>query len=205
MPSLYRPSTDGLITAIAEKHSSCDGAFFSHGTTSYRPGPVVSHTLRNQLEMCWLSRLDLPSPHTVLVPPSSCAACSYTVITLACCHAISLLFLHLIIGHVALSMVKLVYVSDNFCIDNKVLTRSCTSYMVWEDMTPTTIKCLFACFSCSFLSSTFQLQQLSPLHLLYSWCIHLLQSCSTMGNLLQIRNSNEHEYVYCNNGMFVSQ
>ena len=65
-------------TAIAEKHNSCDGAFFSDGTTSYRPGPVVSHTLRNQLEMCWLSRLDLPSPHTVLVPPSSCAACSYT-------------------------------------------------------------------------------------------------------------------------------
>ena len=35
------------ITAIAEKHNLCDGAFFSHGTTSYRPGPVVSHTLRN--------------------------------------------------------------------------------------------------------------------------------------------------------------
>ena len=27
--------------------------------------------------------------------------------------------------------------SDNFCIDNKVLTRSCTSDMMWEDMTPT--------------------------------------------------------------------
>ena len=49
--------------------SLCDAAFFSDGTTSYS-----SHTLRNQLEMCWLSRLDLPSPHTVLVPPSSCAA-----------------------------------------------------------------------------------------------------------------------------------
>ena len=58
--------------------SLCDAALFSDGTTSYRPGPVVSHTLRNQLEMCWLSRPYLPSPHTVLVPPSSSAACSYT-------------------------------------------------------------------------------------------------------------------------------
>ena len=30
--------------------------------------------------------------------------------------------------------------SDNFCIDNKVLTRSCTSDMMWENMTPTAIR-----------------------------------------------------------------
>ena len=30
--------------------------------------------------------------------------------------------------------------SDNFCIDNKVLTRSCTSDMMWEGMTPTAIR-----------------------------------------------------------------
>ena len=30
--------------------------------------------------------------------------------------------------------------SDNFCIDNKVLTRSCTPDMMWEGMTPTAIR-----------------------------------------------------------------
>ena len=30
--------------------------------------------------------------------------------------------------------------SDNFCIDNKVLTRSCTSDMMWGGMTPTAIR-----------------------------------------------------------------
>ena len=34
--------------------------------------------------------------------------------------------------------------SDNFCIDNKVLTRSCTSDMMWEDMIPTAIRGLKA-------------------------------------------------------------
>ena len=30
--------------------------------------------------------------------------------------------------------------SDNFCIDNKVLARSCTSDMMWRGMTPITIR-----------------------------------------------------------------
>ena len=45
--------------------------------------------------------------------------------------------------------------SDNFCIDNKVLTRSCTSDMMWEDMTPTAIRGLtinLLAFSCSFFN-----------------------------------------------------
>ena len=29
--------------------------------------------------------------------------------------------------------------SDNFCIDNKVLTRSCTSDMMWGGVTPTAL------------------------------------------------------------------
>ena len=48
--------------------------------------------------------------------------------------------------------------SDNFCIDNKVLTRSCTSDMMWEDMTPTAIRGLTFTkanrFACMFNFST---------------------------------------------------
>ena len=61
--------------------------------------------------------------------------------------------------------------SDNFCIDNKVLTRSCTSDMMWEDMTPTAIRGLtftycinvdLLAFSCSFFNfSALEPQKLS--------------------------------------------
>ena len=48
--------------------------------------------------------------------------------------------------------------SDNFCIDNKVLTRSCTSDMMWENMTPTAIRGLTFTkanrFACMFNFST---------------------------------------------------
>ena len=41
--------------------------------------------------------------------------------------------------------------SDNFCIDNKVLTRSCTSDMMWEGMIPTAIRGLTFPYNSTFV------------------------------------------------------
>ena len=57
--------------------------------------------------------------------------------------------------------------SVNFCIDNKVLTRSCTSDMMWENMAPTAIRGVtknvdLLAFSCSFFNfSALEPQRLS--------------------------------------------
>ena len=63
--------------------------------------------------------------------------------------------------------------SDNFCIDNKVLTRNCTSDMMWEGVTPIAIRGLTFTYCIQYLCLMFTFSALKR-QKLSGWNIALI-------------------------------